>query len=73
MHGLQRVLGADSPIGTPLHLCPNCSGYIIAAIWSERVSERCIRNVWSCDACGCEFETSAYLPLSRSQPNTTRG
>ena len=48
-----------------VHLCPNCAAYIIPATWSERVSERCVRNVWSCEACGFEFETSAYFPVER--------
>jgi len=55
-----RVGGASVK---PLHLCPNCASYVIAAIWSERVSDRCVRNLWSCEACGCEFETSAYIPV----------
>lgn len=53
--------------GGPMHVCPNCSSYVIAAIWSERVNERCIRNVWSCDACGYEYETSAYFPAEATQ------
>jgi len=28
---------------------------------AEHVSERCVRHVWSCEACGYEFETSVYL------------
>ena len=51
-----QVFGVNGASGKPLHLCPNCSAYIIAATWSERVSERCIRNVWSCEACGFELE-----------------
>jgi transcription elongation factor Elf1 len=34
---------------------------LIAPIWSEHVSDRCVRHVWSCEACGYEFETSVYL------------
>jgi ribosomal protein L37AE/L43A len=45
------------------HLCPNCAAYVVAATWSEHVSERCIRNVWFCEACGYEFETSAYFSV----------
>jgi ribosomal protein L37AE/L43A len=61
MGNLQRASGVDDAGATPLHLCPNCAAYIIAATWSERVSERCVRNVWSCESCGFEFETSAYF------------
>ena len=60
MDSVVRVRGVNGPIGKPLHLCPNCGAYIIAATWAERVSERCVRNVWSCEGCGYEFETSAY-------------
>jgi ribosomal protein L37AE/L43A len=63
MDGLQQLSSANAATGKPLHLCPNCSAYIIAAIWSGSVSERCVRNVWSCEACGFEFETAAYLPV----------
>ena len=64
MASLQDVLdNAASEI--PLHLCPNCSAYIIAATSSERASDQCVRNVWSCEACGHEFETSAYFPTRR--------
>jgi hypothetical protein len=62
MDSLQQAFGINGSTGKPLHLRPNCSAYIIAATWSERVSERCVRNVWSCEACGFEFETAAYLP-----------
>ena len=61
MDHLQAALRTQS--AKPLHVCPNCSAYVVAAIWSERVSERCVRNVWSCEACGCEFETSAYFSV----------
>ena len=63
MNSVEHTFGINGANGKPLHLCPNCGADVIASTWSERVSERCIRNVWSCDACGCEFETSAYLPF----------
>jgi hypothetical protein len=28
---------------------------------AEHLSERCIRHVWECDACGYQFETAVYL------------
>lgn len=62
MNNMQGVLDAEAVTGKPNHLCPNCSSYVIAATWSERVSERCVRSVWSCEVCGREFETSDYLP-----------
>ncbi len=66
MDNVRRALDIDSASGKPLHLCPNCAAYIIAATWSERVSERCVRNIWACEFCGFEFETSAYLSAQRT-------
>jgi ribosomal protein L37AE/L43A len=34
---------------------------LIAAEWSEHVTDCCVRNVWSCDACGYQFEDTVYL------------
>ena len=52
--------------GKPLRLCTNCGDVMIAATSSKYVSERCVRNVWSCDACGFEFETAATLTMRRT-------
>jgi transcription elongation factor Elf1 len=41
--------------------CAQCGKTLIAPTWSEHVSDRCVRHVWSCEACGYEFETSVYL------------
>jgi hypothetical protein len=41
--------------GTPLRFCINCSDTLIAVTSSKYVSERSVRNSWSCDACGFEF------------------
>jgi ribosomal protein L37AE/L43A len=68
MDNLHRAPGVVAVRGKPLQLCPNCAAYIIAATWSERVSKRCVRNVWCCESCGFEFETSAYFPAQRT-PN----
>jgi ribosomal protein L37AE/L43A len=71
MKSVERIFGLNGTSGKPLHLCPNlcpnCGADVIAATWSERLSVRCIRNVWSCDACGYEFETSAYLPFQQAE------
>jgi hypothetical protein len=56
MESLQRIFGINGAGGKPLHLCAQCGAAIIASSWSEHVNDRCVRNVWSCDACGYEKE-----------------
>ena len=41
--------------------CPQCGGHMIAPDWSEHLSEHCVRNVWSCEACSYQFEDTVYL------------
>ena len=62
MNNMQRVLDAEAVTNKPIHLCQNCGSYAIAATWSERESDRCVRSVWSCEVCRREFEMAAYLP-----------
>jgi len=45
----------------PVNQCAQCGADIIAAEWSEHLSESCVRNVWSCDACGYQFEDTVYV------------
>jgi ribosomal protein L37AE/L43A len=59
MDSRQAASGVNSANEKPLHLCPNCSAYAVAPKWPERLKDRCVRNVWSCDVCGFEFETAA--------------
>jgi hypothetical protein len=59
---VNRVLGSE---------CPQCGADVIAPEWSEHVSDHCIRNVWSCDACGRGFEDLVCLPAS-STPKSQR-
>jgi ribosomal protein L37AE/L43A len=66
MRSVEHICAINGASRYPSHLCPNCGAYVIAAIWSEQVSERCVRNVWSCDECQYEFETSAYLTSKQS-------
>ncbi len=49
--------------------CAQCSAEIIAPTWSECLSGGCVRNVWSCDACGYEFEDVLYFPAPELQFN----
>ena len=41
--------------------CAFCGADMIAPESSEHVSDHCVRNVWLCEACGCEFEDTLYL------------
>jgi ribosomal protein L37AE/L43A len=48
----------------PFNLCAQCGAALIAPIWAEHVNDRHVRNLWSCEACGYQFETSAYFPTT---------
>jgi hypothetical protein len=41
--------------------CGQCGGDIIAPEWSEYLSTGAVRNIWTCEACGCDFEDSIYF------------
>jgi ribosomal protein L37AE/L43A len=41
--------------------CMQCAADMIAPISSEHLSDHCIRNMWSCEDCGYQFEDSIYL------------
>lgn len=48
--------------------CAQCGYALIAPVWSEHLSERCIRHLWNCDACGYSYETLVYLaPRANAQ------
>ena len=51
---MSRVLGNQ---------CAQCQAEIIAPAWSEHLTASCVRNVWSCDACGYQFEDTVYLSV----------
>jgi ribosomal protein L37AE/L43A len=42
--------------------CAQCGADIIAREWSEHLSENRVRNVWSCEDCGYQFEDMVYFP-----------
>ena len=52
--------------GKALRVCTNCGDAMIAAKSSKYVSERCVRNPWSCDVCGFECETAAIFTMKRT-------
>jgi hypothetical protein len=41
--------------------CPKCGADIVAPEWSGHVSAHCLRNVWSCEVCGYQFEDTVHL------------
>jgi hypothetical protein len=41
--------------------CAQCGADMIAPELSEHVSERRVRNLWSCEACGYRFEDTVYF------------
>lgn len=47
--------------------CAQCSAGIIAPEWSEYLSGGCVRNLWSCDACGYQFEDRVYFSAPEPQ------
>jgi rubredoxin len=60
------ALHAEAPARTKLttqgkNNCPQCRAWLLAPNWSEHLSERCVRHMWSCEACGYEFETAVFF------------
>ena len=55
----------------PVIECAQCGSAIVAPEWSEHRSEFCIRNVWSCEACGYQFERTVYFSAPIIQPDLT--
>jgi ribosomal protein L37AE/L43A len=53
-----------------LNQCAQCGADLIAAAWSEHVTDSCVRNVWSCGACGYQFEDTVYLSPPRELADT---
>jgi hypothetical protein len=45
--------------------CAQCGADLVAPDWSEHLSEHRVRNVWSCEFCGYQFEGTVYLPSKR--------
>jgi hypothetical protein len=37
--------------------CAQCGERIYATEWSEYLDDRHVRHLWSCEACGYQFET----------------
>jgi hypothetical protein len=48
----------------PVVPCAQCGEALFAARWAEYLDDRRIRYLWSCEACGYEFESEARYPAS---------
>jgi uncharacterized protein with PIN domain len=58
---LERSTARNNPSQQYFARCEQCSGLLTVPEWSERVSARCVRHFWSCNACGYQFEQSVYF------------
>ena len=47
----------------PFNLCAQCGATLVAPIRAEHLDGRSVRNLWSCETCGYQFETSIYFPV----------
>ena len=45
---------------TSQNQCAQCGAVLTEPEWSEHFPDHRIRNVWSCEACGYEFENIIY-------------
>ena len=62
----------EVPMDTgPIIQCAQCGAAIIAPEWSGHLSDDRVRNVWSCEDCGYEFEHTIHLP-ARQLADVTR-
>ncbi|MGA2895680.1 MAG: hypothetical protein ABSE22_22700 [Xanthobacteraceae bacterium] len=48
-----------SDYGTP---CVKCGDLLLSPEWSEFEDDEHVLNLWSCEKCGCQFETKAAMP-----------
>jgi hypothetical protein len=64
-----------SPASNICKPCAQCGETLFAAAWSEYLSAHRVRHLWSCDACGYEFETTVTFarPLEREDMLETAG
>jgi len=51
----------------PVVPCAQCGETLFAPEWSEYFDDRRIRHLWSCDACGYEFESMVCYPAPEPQ------
>jgi hypothetical protein len=53
--------------------CSQCGAAMVAPEWSAHLSETRVRNVWSCEGCGYQFEDTVYLSAPEAVGETVNG
>ena len=51
------------------HACAQCGALIVAPEWSEYLSERRVRHLWSCEDCEYQFESTVHLSVPEQEPS----
>jgi chromosome partitioning protein len=59
-----RALWAWSKQKLTVNQCAQCGAGLIAPKWSEDFPDHRIRSVWSCEACGYQFESIVYSSVA---------
>lgn len=57
----------------PIIPCAQCGDTLFAAAWSEYLDDRHVRHLWSCDACGYQFETLVRYPAAGAEAGQATG
>lgn len=57
-----RTRSRDTGVPRLSNACAQCGESLFMPEWSEYVSERRVRHLWACDACGYRFETTVVFP-----------
>jgi len=50
----------DAGLSKPLP-CAQCGHGLSSPAWSEELGQERVRYLWSCQACGYEFETTVFF------------
>ena len=67
------MTGEEAPVNrVSVNACAQCGADMIAPEWSGHVADRCVRNVWSCEACGYQFEDTVCFSAQRDPELLTR-
>jgi transcription elongation factor Elf1 len=53
-----RTDGSHRVPPRPIIECTQCGDRLYVPDWTELVDERRVRHLWTCDACGYQFETT---------------